>query len=144
MKGIFDASETALGRLEDARGKDPEKLVYYEQRPGGYVMPHNVDNDRCIEFYEECLEDLVENFGMAHAGVAMIAQGLAVLYDTKAGLEKKSAYYERAIEVLGFAQQAMVQQMGPGAMASPHYLELEGRKAKLQRKKEGALQRGSR
>lgn len=95
LEGIFEAPQ---GASPEPSYRDPAADPFFEQRPGGRVLPHRVDNDRQIEFYEDALRDLVETFGPGHAGVPYIASGLAVLYDTKAGIEKQSAHYDKALE----------------------------------------------
>lgn len=141
MFGIFEDAGAPPEALPAPRTRDPE-YPFFEARPGGFVIPHNLDNNKAIEFYQDTLTDLMEHYGLRHEGVLSITFGLAVLYDVKAGIEKDSSFYDNAIEVLNLAQGSLFEMMGAAAYTSPVNMEIERRKAKLIRKKHRRVAKG--
>lgn len=113
-----------------------EPLPHYELDSKGLTHVYNYDNDVAIQVYEESLKNLVENGGMTHIGVSATADGLACLYEMKAGVEKNIAYYDKAIEYLNYANTSREKMMGRGAQSNESYKENEQLIAKIQRKKE--------
>lgn len=142
LKGIFERSGGApKGQQVDAKERSVWPLIQQDEE--GFVSMQYVDNDRVIERYEENLQDLVETFGMKFDRVSVCADGLAILYDVKAGLEKDAAHYDKALEYLALANKSREELLGATvAKTNPAFVENLGRIAKIQRKKERRLARG--
>merc|ERR1712217_44389 len=97
MEGMFKKTlkDEAKNPFFADRRRGRDVFPYFEELPDGTLFPHHFDNDKAIELYEENLQDLFENSGIRHDGIAPCAEGLAVLYDVKAGIEKDAKYYDK-------------------------------------------------
>ncbi|CAE8699185.1 unnamed protein product, partial [Polarella glacialis] len=116
LVGLFDGSEVPLALQTSKRQVIPSLIDV----GNGFQLPKDFDNDQAITDYEEALQDIIDNAGMMHPAVAMIAIGLAVLYDTKAAIDKDAKCYDKSIEYLTLVQQALMAALGPdGAVANP-------------------------
>jgi len=107
-------------------------------------MAYNHDNDHAIKTLEENLEDLFQEAGLKHDGIATTADGLATLYETKAALEKEVSFYDKAIEYMNFANSSRAEIWGERpAQAKKEYqinlLAIE----RIKRKKARRLAKGS-
>jgi hypothetical protein len=134
---IFGNPNQPISGLQGPKLPREEPLPHYEfDVKTGISTPHNFDNDRMIKVFEESLKSLVDNVGMAHPGVAGTADGLAKLYEMKAGVEKDIACYDKAIEYLQYANTSREKQMGRSANKEDSYKENEALIKRIQRKKE--------
>mmetsp|Transcript_71551 Transcript_71551/g.133784 ORF Transcript_71551/g.133784 Transcript_71551/m.133784 type:complete len:317 (-) Transcript_71551:42-992(-) len=100
------------------------------------------DNNVAIALFEENLEDLKKQFGVKHAAVAQCAEGLAVLYETRAALEKDAAHYDTAISLLELAAASREAIFGQAAAWSPESLANEAKREYLAFKRDKRKAKG--
>lgn len=132
---IFGNPYAPVSGIQGPNVPRTEAYPYYEVDASGFATPKHFDNDIAIQMYEETLKLLTDNTGVKHPGVCPITEGLARLYELKAGVEKNVAYYDKAIEHFKFANSARRATMGLVAESDPKYIEVENKIQKILRKK---------
>jgi hypothetical protein len=140
---IFGNAYAPIAGIQGPGCPRTEGVPHFEVDEKGFSTPKNFDNDICIKMYEETLKMFTDQDGMKHPGVQATAEGLARLYELKAGVEKDAQYYDKAIEYLTYANSARRTQMGSAAEGDPKYIEAENRIAKVSRKKDRRLAKGA-